>query len=49
MVSGGAIGKNLEVDDGVNDGGREAEKGSVAGRGDEKAVPGEVKFILEPT
>ena len=43
-----AVGQELNVDDGVDDGGREAEEGGVAVAGDEKVVPGEGEVALQP-
>ena len=49
MILGAAMGEEPDVSDGVNDGGRDAEEGSITGIGDEKVVPGEGEAGLEPT
>ena len=41
------IRQELDVGDGVDDGGREADEGSVAGVGDADVVPEESKNVIE--
>ena len=49
MILGAARREEPDVRGEVNDGGRDAEEGSIAGVDDEKVEPGEGEVRLEPT